>query len=197
MFTDAAKARRSNRQYTPDPMPREDLLEILETVALAPSAMNVQPWRFIVVEDPELKAQLAVAANNQRQVVSAPAVIVLYSDAAEVIRAADDLVHPGLGDEQRAKTVQMVRGFLNGKSGAEREEWVAAQANIALGYLLLAAAGLDYQTSAMAGFKPEAVKTLLGLPATARVNALVAIGKGAEDGFPHHRLPLERMVTFR
>jgi nitroreductase len=59
----------------------------------------------------------------------------------------------------------------------------AAQGNIALGFLLLAAEGLGYQTSAMAGFDPEAIKQLLGLPANVRVNALVAVGKGAEEGF--------------
>jgi nitroreductase len=178
-------------------VPREDLLEILDVVSLAPSAFNVQPWRFIVVEDPALKTRLAAAANNQRQVLSAPAVIVLYSDAEEVLRSAADVVHPGLAPEQRAKTELAIRAFLNGKSKTEREEWVAAQANIALGYLLLAASALDYQTSAMSGFDPEAVKGLLGMPAGARINALVAIGKGDEEGFPHHRLPLERLAKFR
>lgn len=194
---DAARNRRSIRRYTNDPMPREDLREILEVVSLAPSAFNVQPWRFLVVEDPSLKTRLAAAAFNQPQVLAAPAVIVLYSDADEVLRSVADVVHPGLAPEQRAKTAQSILAFLNAKSTAEREEWVAAQANIALGYLLLAASALDYQTSAMGGFDPAAVKKLLGLPARARINALVAIGKGDEEGFPHHRLPLERLATFR
>jgi nitroreductase len=48
----------------------------------------------------------------------------------------------------------------------------------------------------MAGFDPEAVKQLLGLPANVRVNALVAVGKGAEEGFPHHRHPVSRLAKF-
>jgi nitroreductase len=194
---DAARTRRSIRQYTPEPVARGDLRQILETVSLAPSAFNVQPWRFVVVEDADLKNRLAAAAFNQRQVVSAPAVFVLYSDVADVMRSVADVVHPGLPEAQRAKTEHQIRGFLEGKSESEREDWVAAQANIALGYLLLAAAALDYQTSAMGGFDPAAVKEVLGLPASARVNALVAIGRGAEDGFPHHRLPVDRFATFR
>ena len=48
----------------------------------------------------------------------------------------------------------------------------------------------------MLGFKPDAVKALLGLPEHVQIPALVAIGIGAEDGFPHHRHTLERTVRF-
>jgi len=79
---------------------------------------------------------------------------------------------------------------------AEREAWAAGQGYIALGYLLLIAEAHGYQTSPMAGFDPAAVKELLGLPANARVPALVAIGRGAEQGFPHHRHGTERVVRY-
>ena len=77
---EAAKQRRSIRAYEPVPVPREDLDAILDVVRRAPSAFNVQPWRFVVVQTPEVREQLAAAAFNQRQVTSAPAVIVLYTD---------------------------------------------------------------------------------------------------------------------
>ena len=64
--TEAAERRRSIRAFEPDPIPREDLTQILDVVRLAPSAFNIQPWRFIAVETPELKARLAAAAFNQR-----------------------------------------------------------------------------------------------------------------------------------
>ena len=46
----------------------------------------------------------------------------------------------------------------------------------------------------MAGFDAEKVKQLLGLPSHVRVPALVAIGRGVEEGFPHHRHELSRIV---
>src|SRR5690349_2104694 len=76
----AIEARRSVRKYKPLPIPDEDLERILALTGLAPSAFNVQPWRFVVVRDPAVKAQLQQAAYNQPQVGAAPAVIVLYSD---------------------------------------------------------------------------------------------------------------------
>ena len=191
---EAAARRRSIRAYEPEPIPAADLDAIFDVVRLAPSAFNVQPWRFVVVETPELKAQLAGAAFNQRQVHSAPAVIVLYTDMQDALATIDEVVHPGMPEEQRAKTVATIRGIFEKQTETERESWAAGQGYIALGYLLLAAESHGYQTSPMTGFDAEKVKSLLGLPAHARVPALVAIGRGTEEGFSHHRHSLDRIV---
>ena len=61
----AAAQRRSIRKYAPDPIPDADLRAIIDTAMSAPSPMNVQPWRFVVVREPVLKAKLQAAANNQ------------------------------------------------------------------------------------------------------------------------------------
>ena len=191
---EAAVRRRSIRTFAASSITVEDIATILDTVRLAPSAFNVQPWRFVVVESPEVKAQLAEAAYNQRQVHSAPAVIVLYTDVLDALEHIEEVVHPNLDDATATKTAAMVRGMFASKSEAEREAWGAEQGNIALGYLLLIAEAHGYQTSPMAGFDAERVKTLLGHPAHVRVPALVAIGRGAEEGHVHHRHSLERIV---
>lgn len=191
---EAAEQRRSIRAYEPGPIPREELEEILDVVRRAPSAFNVQPWRFLVVESPELKAQLAAAAFNQRQVHSAPAVIVLYTDMEDALANLDAVVHPGMPPEQRESTKATIRRMFSAQPADEREAWGAGQGYIALGYLLLAAEARGYQTSPMSGFDLAKVKEVLGLPANARVPALVAIGHAAEEGFPQHRLPLASLM---
>jgi nitroreductase len=191
---EAAERRRSIRAYEPTPIPRAELEAILDVVRLAPSAFNVQPWRFVVVERPELRAELAKAAFNQRQVTSAPTVIVLYTDMEDALATLDEVVHPGLDAAGRARTLTSVRGIFGKQSEAERAQWAMGQGYIALGYLLLAAEAAGYQTSPMTGFDADAVKRLLGLPDHARVPALVAIGHGTEEGYAHHRHPLERIV---
>ncbi|HEU4456823.1 MAG TPA: nitroreductase family protein [Longimicrobium sp.] len=191
---EAAERRRSIRAYEPGPVPAEDLREILRVTSLAPSAFNLQPWRFVVVETPEVKDALASAAFNQRQVRSAPAVIVLYTDMKDTLANVDEVLHPGMDAVRRAASRESILKPFAGKTEAEREAWGAEQGNIALGYLLLAAEAHGYQTSPMAGFDADAVKRVLGLPAHVRIPALVAIGRGAEEGFPHHRHPLERIA---
>lgn len=193
---EAAEQRRSIRAYEPEPIAHEELEEILRVAGLAPSAFNLQPWRFIVVETPDVKERLALAANNQRQVRSAPAVIVLYTDMAETLATVDETIHPGMDAAARARARQLVLGLFGSQAEADREAWAAGQGYIALGYLLLAAEAHGYQTSPMTGFNPAQVKELLGLPHNVRIPALVAIGRGAEAGFPHHRHEVERVLRY-
>lgn len=191
---EAAERRRSIRSYEQEPIPPRELEEILRVTSLAPSAFNLQPWRFVVVETPELRERLAGAAYNQPQVRSAPAVIVLYTDMADTLAKVDEVLHPGMDAVKRASAREGVLHPFAAMGEPEREAWGAEQGHIALGFLLLAAASQGYQTSTMAGFDREAVKELLALPANVRVLALVAIGHGAEEGFPHHRHGVERIA---
>jgi nitroreductase len=194
---DAALSRRSIRQYAPTPIPDADLRELLRLAGRAPSAFNVQPWRFVVVQDDDLKAKLAAAAFGQQQVLRAPATIVIYSDMASALERIPEAMHPDMPADKRAAGVESFRATFANQTVEEREAWGNAQSNIALGYLLLLAESFGYATSPMLGFDPDKVKALLGLPAHVRVTALVSIGYPAEEGFRPHRLPVETLVDFR
>jgi len=71
----AIRARRSIRNYLDSPVEEEKLLAVLEAGRLAPSARNMQDWRFIVVSDPATRQRLAEAARDQQFVAQAPLVI--------------------------------------------------------------------------------------------------------------------------
>ncbi len=68
-------SRRSIREYKDEPVPFADLVTILEAGRQAPSAKNLQPWSFVVVMEPELKAALAAACNDQFWIAEAHLVI--------------------------------------------------------------------------------------------------------------------------
>lgn len=193
----AADSRRSIRHYTETAIPEGELRELLRLAGRAPSAFNAQPWRFVVVQDEQLRSQLAAAAYGQQQVVRAPATIVMYSDMIGAIERMPESMHPDMPADKREQGVASFRGTFAGQSDAEREAWGNAQSNIALGYLLLLAETMGYATSPMLGFEPEKVIALLGLPAHVRIPALVTIGYAAEEGFRPHRLPAESLVEFR
>jgi nitroreductase len=194
---EAALSRRSIRQYGPEPIPEPELRELLRLVGRAPSAFNVQPWRFVVVQDDALKTKLAEAAFGQQQVLRAPATIVLYSDMQSALERIPEAMHPDMPDDRREAGVQSFRGTFADQTVDEREAWGNAQTNIALGYLLLLAESHGYATSPMLGFDPDKVKALLGLPAHVRLTALISIGYPAEEGFRPHRLPVDTLVDFR
>src|SRR5258708_19722786 len=76
----AAERRRSIRNYESAPIPEAELRDLLRLAGRAPSAYNVQPWRFVVVQTPELKQKLSPAPYCQQQILPPPATIVIYSD---------------------------------------------------------------------------------------------------------------------
>lgn len=76
---EAIKTRRSVRKYKPQPIPEDHLKQILTAAQLAPSAGNKQPWRFVVVKDPETKKKLGTIARNQTWISDAGVVIAALS----------------------------------------------------------------------------------------------------------------------
>jgi len=131
---DAIRARRNVRQYTSQPVAREDLERICEAGRRAPSAGNGQPWNFVVVTDREQLVELAkVWAQGGRHIASSAATIALVGEepeggrqrellmydfgqaTANMMLAAADLGigsgHSAVSDQQQA---QRVLGFPDG-----------------------------------------------------------------------------------
>lgn len=195
-ITEAIESRRSIRKFVQEPMDQADLHEILRLASLAPSAWNAQTWRFAVVQDPAIKEQLREAAYGQGQLTSAPAVIVVYSDMEDTLNTVEETAHPGMGEANRTGQRNTFNNAFGAQEVAQRGQWGLTQANIAFGFLMLAARGLGYDTVPMLGFNPEKVKEILGLPQHVQFAGLLPIGKRAEDGFPHHRHNVERITKF-
>jgi len=194
---EAAESRRAIRKYLQEPVPEEDVRAILEQVRLAPSPNNYQPWRFVVVRDPALKKRLEPAAENQRQVLSTHCLFVLYADLEDVLANPDEIVHPGKQGPVRDRALASIEREWGGKSAEERQRFAHGIAYIALGYLLLAAEAMGYRTSPMLGFDPDQFKAILGLPSHVTIPAIIAMGKGDEPGYPHHRYSVDRITQFR
>jgi len=74
-FLEIVKARYACRSYQTRPVEEEKLFRVLEAARFAPSGSNRQPWRFILVQDPEIKRRLVRACANQRFIATAPVVI--------------------------------------------------------------------------------------------------------------------------
>ncbi len=194
---EAVLTRRSIRRFKPEPIPKEKLEEILSLALKAPSSNNLQPWRVVVVQNPELKERLREAANNQAQVSSAPAVLVVYSDMKDTLARVEETLHPGFSEEQKQTRAASLRKSWEGKSDEERENWGKAQGFILLGFLMLIARSFGYDTVPMGGFNAAKVKELLNLPSHAAITALLPIGIADEVGFEHHRHDLKRVVQWQ
>lgn len=85
-YFEAVKRRYSCRAYLDKAVEEETLAKVLEAVRLAPSAKNLQDWRFVLVTDRDTRQKLQVAANNQPFVGQAPVIIVAGSNSAYRMR---------------------------------------------------------------------------------------------------------------
>ena len=85
--------RRSIRSFSGQPVEEEKLLRVLEAGRLAPSARNMQDWKFVVVKDPGLRRRLAEAARNQEFVGQAPVVIVACG-TSDYVMTCGQLTYP-------------------------------------------------------------------------------------------------------
>ena len=91
---DTIRTRSSIRSFMNKPVEDEKLNAVLEAGRLAPSAKNLQEWRFIVVKDREVREKLAFAANAQMFVGEAPVVIVACAVTDERVMSCGQLCYP-------------------------------------------------------------------------------------------------------
>ena len=91
---DAIKKRRSVRRYLDKPIEEEKIRAVLEAGRLAPSAKNLQEWRFIIVKSRKVKEKLAHAANEQIFVGQAPVIIVACAETDEHVMSCGQLCYP-------------------------------------------------------------------------------------------------------
>jgi nitroreductase len=88
---EAIRNRYSCRNYEPKPLESEKLNAVLEAARLAPSAKNLQDWRFVVSTDSDVKSRLAEAANNQTFLADAGAIITGCSVSDYTMRCGQDI----------------------------------------------------------------------------------------------------------
>lgn len=196
------RGRRSVRRYTAQPIPRDLLVELLELATWAPSAHNRQPWRFCVVTDPALQAELSRAmaerwradlhADLQNGHGGDPAAIEQRIAASHArITGAAALVIAALS------MVEMDRYPDPARATAERTMAVQSVALACQNLLLAAHAhGLGACWMCAPLFVPDLVRATLDLPTEWDPQALITLGYPAESK-QKTRVPLAERVVWR
>ena len=88
-------SRRSIRQYLDKPIPAEFIETLLECARFAPSGLNNQPWRFIVIDDNNLRAEISPLTHNSNIILSAPLLISVFLDTFSSYHREKDLMAIG------------------------------------------------------------------------------------------------------
>ena len=169
-------------------IPAETWSSLEESLVLTPSSFGMQPWKFLVIQDPELREQLVPHAWNQRQVADCSHLVVMTTFREMPEDHIDTNIQRMM--EVRGGTPEALIGFRNmvagfRQSGQEKGwlgDWAKQQSYIALGQFMLAAALLKIDTCPMEGFVAAKFDEILGLTGGAYTTAVLCpTGYRSED----------------
>ena len=174
---DLIKHRKSVRDFLDKGVEREKIMTCLEVARLAPSACNSQPWRFIVVDDRQLKNRLCDAAfsgvySMNSFCKTAPVMVVIVSE--------------------RSQFLAKVGGVLRGT------KYYLMDIGIAGEHFVLQAEELGLGTCWIGWFNERAVKSILNIPRRKKIDALIALGyyDNGRVSSEHDREPIDRIASF-
>lgn len=164
---EAIKSGKSVSRYKPIPVPEQKVNAVFGAARLAPSAENLQPWRFIVVSDEDVKRQVAAACTNAKRLPDAPLIVVACARLDEAVAT--------------------VGGYMNS---------YPLDLGMALSHLSLAATSEGLGTSWVFAFNEEKVRAALRIPEDAKVVGLSPLGYPEATEPPEGRKHLSEILSY-
>ena len=159
-FQELINLRQSVRKYSETPVEREKIEKIIEAVHIAPSACNSQPWKIIIVDNQELKNEVAKATfskaiNFNKFTIEAPVIAVLVIE--------------------KAKLIAQIGGSIKDM------EYPIIDIGIAAAHFCLQAADLGLGTCMIGWFDEKKIRQLLKIPEKRKIGLVITLGYPPED----------------
>ena len=180
---EAIQTRRGIKHYDPTHrMTDAEIRQLLEAAMQAPTAFNIQNWRFLTVLDPEVRKQIRAVAWDQAQVTDASLLIVLCADKdswkkdparywKNAPQPVQDFLVPAIGQ------------YYSGRDQVQRDECMRS-CGLAGMTIMLAAKAMGYDSCPMDGFDFDAVAKIINLPEDHVISFMIAAGKGPPPAWP-------------
>lgn len=202
-FDNIVLKRRSVKVYNPEvKISREEMSEILAKASRAPSSINMQPWRFLVIDSAEGKEKLApLASFNQTQALTSSAVIAVFYDA-ENIAYMDEIFSKSvelgyMPQDIKEMQMQQAKPYYASMSPSELRDVNLIDSGLISMQLMLVARAHGYDTNPMAGYNKDRIAEVFGLDKERfQPVMLISIGKAIKDGHPSYRLPVDTITTW-
>lgn len=171
-----------------------DLNTLKEAVRFSASSYGLQPYKIVIVENPELREQLKGAAYGQTPITDASHLFIFANDLNLDAKSVETYMESisetrGVPVEALDGLSGMIKGQIAGLSSDAKNNWTAKQTYIALGNLLTAAAELKIDATPMEGFNPAAFNEILGFDKLGLNAAVIAVVgyRHNEDDTQHYK----------
>ncbi|GEL12041.1 nitroreductase / dihydropteridine reductase [Flavobacterium glycines] len=175
-------------------IPQDKIEELKEILRLTPSSINIQPWKFTFVQNPEMKSKLAAVSMHNTEKINQAHLLVVFSVADDL-----DAFQKVVDEELPAARRDWYNKIKASTPEAELKTWLAKQVYIALGVGLTASIALGLDSTAMEGIESDKYSAILGMTEYKPLFAM-AVGYGSKDDFnrieitPKSRRSLENVI---
>lgn len=201
----ALEFRHACKLFDPDKkIPADQLKEILECGHLSPSSFGMEPWKFLVVQNPQLRESLRKACWNQPQITDSSDVVVILSKTGKT-EPGTDYVKTMFSRRQLSPEAE--QAYLEKyQQHCEIEiepvmsyyAWNSKQCYIALGNMMSAAADMSIDSCPIEGFVKKEVEQALNIDTSQyEVAVIFALGYRLKEQTPRYRLTFDEVVEYR
>jgi len=205
---DSLNFRYATKKFDPARQIPDDEWEVLEqSLVLSPSSFGLQPWKFIVIDDPALRDRLRQHSWNQSQITEASRLVV-FTTRTDLTEPDVDrfMTRLAVVQDRDPSTLEgyrnIVVSFASAMNRESRHAWNARQTYIALGQFMTAAAVLGIDTCPIEGFDPAGYDAELDLIDTGYATSVVCAAgyRSPEDKYastPKARFPHAELIEHR
>ena len=192
--SDAIRERRAIKWYDPQHiMPEETFRNLMEHAILAPTAFNIQNWRFVRVTDRAQRLAIRAVAWDQAQVTEASELLVLCFNNNAWAQEPNRYWRNAPQEVQNF-LVPAIGEYYKDKPQVQRDEGMRSCGLVGQTIMLMAKE-LGYESCPMDGFDFDAVGNIINLPNDHSIAFMIAIGKGVKEAWPKPgQLSLEEVL---
>lgn len=198
-FLELNKKRHAIKTFNDQPVDYEDLRTAIEIATLAPSANNIQPWKFVVVQEKKAELAKGLPLANKVQVEQAQYVVALFSDtdlalrSRKIARIGVKSLPDGLIGYYMETLPPRFAAFNEVQTG----EYLAINAGIVAMNLVLSLTDQKIASNIILGFDKSTTNEILDIDPRFRPELLITVGYSDEKPEPSYRLPVDEVIERR
>ncbi|HEP1478946.1 TPA: nitroreductase family protein [Streptococcus pyogenes] len=198
-FLELNKKRHAIKTFNDQPVDYEDLRTAIEIATLAPSANNIQPWKFVVVQEKKAELAKGLPLANKVQVEQAQYVVALFSDTDLALRSRKiaRIGVKSLPDDLIGYYMETLPPRFTAFNEVQTGEYLAINAGIVAMNLVLSLTDQKIASNIILGFDKSTTNEILDIDPRFRPELLITVGYSDEKPEPSYRLPVDEVIERR
>ncbi|MBM6540570.1 nitroreductase family protein [Streptococcus dysgalactiae subsp. equisimilis] len=198
-FLELNKKRHAIKTFNDKSVDYNDLRTAIEIATLAPSANNIQPWKFVVVQEKKDELAKGLPLANKLQVEQAQYVIALFSDTDLALRSRKitRIGVKSLPDDLIGYYMETLPPRFASFNEVQTGEYLAINAGIVAMNLVLALTDQKIASNIILGFDKSTTNEILDIDPRFRPELLITVGYSDEKPEPSYRLPVDEVIERR